>query len=293
MHYVEVRHTRDYKVFRQDYGGFKYLSAEQREKVIQLVFGPDGLKPGLVKAWSDPFHEPVNDNDDPYTMNPAGFDHQTTTRWLRYFAKRGLEETRKRGCDPPAYYGAEHNLWWPDHQVVDFLRYAREVLDRQGLKEVGLTNGETNSWGAFFSYKVKDGTVFEFARRLREDPVAVKNLALITSHGFRQSYDPRGIDLIRQVRPELHVWTTSYTWADMSLDVLEDTRQLIYTVKCNGLIPWATVHNDYESDKLSPPATVRVSSNPNYEPFQAFVYRNGTLEYTAPARSSVGFTAAR
>jgi hypothetical protein len=462
VHYVETHHSRNYQLFPENYGGFNHINAEQREQVIRLVFGPDGLKPGLVKAWAGPFQEPVNDNDDPYTINPAGFDHQTTTRWIRYFGKRGLEETRKRGDDltflaglhaPPgwvtrqkvlqgrdldpamklevaeyiaswakylrdveglpvkyispmneaenkfkwpedggdsvSYYNSEHNLWWPDHQVVDFLRYAREVLDRLGLKDVGLTNGETASWGFFFNFEAKDGAVMEFARRIREDPVALKNLALITSHGFRKSYDPRGVDLLREVRPELHAWTTSYTWGDMSLDFLEDTRNLIYKVKCNGMIPWATVHNDYESDKLSPPATVRVSSNPNspiktnnnqvqitkayyhykqvsragqpkmavaevtsddpeigliafasngtknpdaftlinlakspkavkvrvagtksksfaanvttdveygdrnYEPFKTFVYRNGTLEYTAPARSSVTFSAAR
>jgi hypothetical protein len=38
---------------------------------------------------------------------------------------------------------------------------------------------------------------------------------------------------------------------------------LIYDVGCNGLIPWATLHHDYESDKLSPPATKRVGSNAN------------------------------
>ena len=31
----------------------------------------------------------------------------------------------------------------------------------------------------------------------------------------------------------------------------------------------------------------------NYEPFSTFVYRNGTVEYTAPARSAVTFTGER
>src|ERR1035437_750908 len=31
----------------------------------------------------------------------------------------------------------------------------------------------------------------------------------------------------------------------------------------SALMPWATVHNDIESDKLSPPAGVRVSGNAN------------------------------
>src|SRR5665811_2099268 len=57
VNYVETRHTRDYKVYVQDYGGFKYLNDAQREQVIDLVFGPDGLKPAIVKAFCDPFHE--------------------------------------------------------------------------------------------------------------------------------------------------------------------------------------------------------------------------------------------
>lgn len=472
VHYVQGHHSRNPILHPEDYGGLSKLSPEQREEVIQLVFGSDGLKPGIVKAWSDPFHEPLNDNDDPYTINMDGFDHQSTTREIRYFCRRGLAVTRERGDDltfiaalhgpawwitrqkivqgrdldpemklelaeyiaswalylrdyeglPVKYisynnesenkyrwpddggdpfpwregnrvlgYTSEQNLWWSDQQVVDFLNYSREVLDRVGLKEVGLTSGETATWGNFTNFKDKDGTVFEYARSIRENPTALKNLDLITSHGFGRVYDPSGIDLLREVRPELHAWTTSYTYGNLSLDFLEDTRNLIYTVGCNACIPWATLHNIYESDKLTPPGETRISSNANspittdltrqgnvpmttkvyyhykqvsrigqpgmavaevssndpqiglfafasnktknpdafcvinldsspkvvnvrisgtkskkftanvttdveygdrnYEPFSTFVYKNGTLEYTAPARSSVTFIA--
>jgi hypothetical protein len=184
---------------------------------------------------------------------------------VRYLSPMNEGEDRFRwpadGSDPVSFWSSEHNLYWPDTQVVDFLRYAREVLDRQGLQEVGLTNGETNTWGGFYLYKAKDGSTMEYARKIREDAAAVKNLALITSHGFHESYDPRGIALIREARPELHAWTTSRPWRDMSVDVLEDFRQQIYTVKVNGLIPFAMLHNDFESDKLSFPANWRISGN--------------------------------
>ncbi len=326
VNYCETHHTRDYTVFPQDYGGFKYLTEAQREQVIDLVFGPDGLKPAIVKAFCDPFHEPVNDDDDPYNMNPGGFDHKTTTTWIRYFARRGLEKTRARGDsltflaglygppgwmtkqkvllgrdlapgmlpelaeylaawvkylrdveglpvkyasphnegearrrwpedggDPISHYVADYNMWWPDSQVVDFLKTAREIFDRHGLREIGLGSGEPTTWSQAFLY----------AQRIREDPAALKNVGLLTSHGFVQKYDSRAIDLLREARRDLHAWTTSYTWGDMSLAILEDARQLIYTVKCNALIPWAAVHHDYESDKLSPPAGFRVSTNAN------------------------------
>ena len=41
----------------------------------------------------------MNDNGDPYSIDPYGFDHQSSTRWIRYFGKRGLEVTRERGGD--------------------------------------------------------------------------------------------------------------------------------------------------------------------------------------------------
>src|SRR5688500_3591112 len=82
VNYVETRHTRDYREFPQDYGGFKYRDDAERAQVIKRVFGADGLKPGIVKVFCDPFHEPVNDNDDPYVIDFGKFDHVTTTRWI-------------------------------------------------------------------------------------------------------------------------------------------------------------------------------------------------------------------
>ena len=349
VNYVETRHTRDYEKFPQDYGGFKYLDDAQRAQVIDLIFGADGLKPAIVKVFCDPFHEPVNDNDDPHTIDLSKFDHLTTTRWIRYFAREGLKTTRARGGelvflaglygppgwmttqktlrgrdldpgmgpelaeyiaswakhlrdveglpvkyismhnegedprrwpadgrDSPQSYDHDYNLWWPDMQVVSFLKEAREVLDRNGLTDVGLTCGETTSWRRLHRWDLPDGRTMQFAQRIADDPDALRDLALITSHGFNKQYISDGIDLLRAKRPELHAWTTSYTWGDMSLDLVEEARRLIYDVKCNGLIPWATVHHDLESDQLSPPATMRVSGNAN-SPIKT---NNGQVELT-------------
>ena len=336
VNYVETRHTRDYNEFPQDYGGFKYLDDAQRAEIIEHVFGADGLKPAIVKVFCDSFHEPENDNDDPYLIDMSRFDHVTTTRWIRYFAKEGLKTTRawggdlvflaglygppgwmtkqkvlrgrdldpemrlelaeylaawakylreveglpvsyvsmhnegedprrwsEDGFDSPEFYDHDYNLWWPDAQVVEFLKYARGVLDRHGLEDVGITCGETTSWRRLLNFELPDGRVMHIAQRIAEDAEALRNLSLITSHGFNRQYIVDGVDLLRSKRPELHAWTTSYTWGNMSLDIIEEARRLIYDVKCNALIPWATVHHDYESDKLSPPRDFRVSSNPN------------------------------
>jgi hypothetical protein len=91
VNYVETAQTRDYRSDQQEYGGFSLLPEEQRQQILEMIFGPEGLKPGLLKMFLDPHHQGTG---------PAGkYDHQTTTRWIRYFAKQGLAKTRQRGGD--------------------------------------------------------------------------------------------------------------------------------------------------------------------------------------------------
>lgn len=101
VNYVETHQTRDYRKLQDEYGGFSLLSPDKREKILDMIFGADGLRPSLIKMFLDPFHEGYtaadNDNQDPNVINMARFDHQTTTAWMRFFAKQGLARTRKRG----------------------------------------------------------------------------------------------------------------------------------------------------------------------------------------------------
>ncbi len=99
VNYVETAQTRDYKADPQEYGGFSTLSAAKRGEILELIFGADGLRPAIVKMFLDPFHEPSNDNGDPWTIDERKFDHQTTTQWMRYFVREGLRITRAGGRD--------------------------------------------------------------------------------------------------------------------------------------------------------------------------------------------------
>ena len=99
VNYVEVRHTRDYDVWPQDYGGFSYLSDTQKMEMIDLVFGADGLQPNLAKMFLCAYHEQTPDNDDPYDINMAGFEHEKYTRHMRWFIREGLRRTRSLGGD--------------------------------------------------------------------------------------------------------------------------------------------------------------------------------------------------
>lgn len=90
FNYVETAQTVNYMDDPQEYGGFSLLSEEERSEILDMVFGEDGLKVGLVKMFLDPWHQ--KDPDGP-------FDHETTTKWMRTFVKEGFYRTRSRGGD--------------------------------------------------------------------------------------------------------------------------------------------------------------------------------------------------
>ncbi|MBN2411901.1 hypothetical protein JXQ31_09435 [candidate division KSB1 bacterium] len=90
FNYVQVAQSIDYTKDPQEYGGFSLLTEEERQALCDMVFGEDGLKPGIVKMFYDPFHQ--KDPDGP-------FDHKTTTEWMRYFVREGLKRTRDRDGD--------------------------------------------------------------------------------------------------------------------------------------------------------------------------------------------------
>lgn len=76
--------------FVQEYGGFSLLDENEKSEIVDLVFGQDGLKPGIVKMFLDAHHQ----------KEPGGpFDHETSTSYMREFVKRGLKVTRNRGAD--------------------------------------------------------------------------------------------------------------------------------------------------------------------------------------------------
>lgn len=53
FNYVETCQTRDYNQDPQEYGGFSLLTEADKAKIVDLVFGEDGLKVGLLKmCWS-------------------------------------------------------------------------------------------------------------------------------------------------------------------------------------------------------------------------------------------------
>ncbi len=114
FNYVETAQTPDYAKDPQEYGGFSSMKEEDRQTILQMVFGEDGLKPGVFKMFLDPFQQDENHLNGPALgdLDLKNYDHETTTRWMRYCIREGLRITRARGGDlqgvvtmygPPAF----------------------------------------------------------------------------------------------------------------------------------------------------------------------------------------------
>ena len=102
VNYVEASQTRDYDAQPQEYGGFSLLSEGDRRAILDMIFGPDGLKPGVIKMFLDPFHQEQPGEGyetDANVIDLSAYDHERTTRWMRYFVAEGLQRTRGRGDD--------------------------------------------------------------------------------------------------------------------------------------------------------------------------------------------------
>jgi O-glycosyl hydrolase len=316
VNYVEAAQTRDYKADPQEYGGFSVLSEDDRQQILDMIFGIDGLKPGIAKMFLDPFHQELPGDDysfDPNVLDLNAYDHATTTKWMRYFIKQGLNMTRADGRDleiiitlygPPGWVTKQrfvrgrdldpeykyecakymiswakylreieglpvkyislhnegedwrrwpldgstadsprhdYNMYWPPEQVADFIKFMPDMLRKQGMPDVGVTPGETSNWFRFSEWG--------YAQAIADDPEAVKNLGLITSHGFHGSKIGRwfgdwrslGTDIIRAKRPEIHCWVTSTSWSKMDAFFVNEIYNNIYSAKLNGLIPWAAI----------------------------------------------------
>ncbi len=356
VNYVEAAQTRDYDRDPQEYGGFSTLSEEKRREVIDLTFGEDGLKPGLLKMFLDPFHQDKPGRD-PYRIDHDEYDHCRSTEWMRYYAREGLRRTRARGDDltiltdlygPPAFMtrqkilrgrdldpdmklecakyvcafasylreverlpvayvgchnegedwlrwpedggddphhaGHDYNMWWTPQAVAEFVPLVRDVLDRNGMNDVGVTPGETSNWTRFHAWG--------YADELADNTAALEALGLITSHGFAGfgpgrwfgDWRSSGIDVIRAKRPSLHTWVTSTSWAKMDALFAWEMYGSIYVAKVNGIIPWATIQNPplWVGGDPNPGNAFQVDGKGNYEVRQGYYFYKGLCRAGQP-----------
>jgi hypothetical protein len=155
FNYVETAQTMDYDKDPQEYGGFSLLDEQERKEIIDLIFGEDGLKVGLIKMFYDPWHQ-----DEPH----GPFDHEKTTQNMRFFVREGLKTTRERGADleiittlygPPPWATKQKFLRGRDldpdmkNELCNYLiDWARFLRDEEGfpLKYISLHNEGEDWW---------------------------------------------------------------------------------------------------------------------------------------------------
>jgi len=154
INYVETAHTDNMETFNQEYGGFSLLDESEKQEIVDLVFGENGLKVGLVKMFLGSLHQ-----------KEAGgpFDHERTTANMRYFVREGLKTTRTRGDDltiittlygPPGYATKQRFVRGRDldpelkydvaKYIIDWVKFLR---DKEGfpVKYISLHN-EGEDW---------------------------------------------------------------------------------------------------------------------------------------------------
>jgi hypothetical protein len=210
--------------------------------------------------------------------------HNEGESWLRWPLHGGYESMDITGHD--------YNMFWSPEFTAELIAHTRTALDKAGLHDVGVTNGEPTNWYRFAAWG--------FADAIADNPAALNALGLITSHGFyvgnieaRRWYGPhsnRGISLLQQLRPELKSWNTSTAWDVKNEDIIIDNKKVrqfttnahfifeiyssIYESNVNGLIPWAFIQNATEwiRPDPNPGCAIRVYDDGTWEIRKGYYY---------------------
>jgi len=180
-----------------------------------------------------------------YVINWVDFLRNEEGLPVNYFSLHNEGEDWQRwpqdGGDEESHYNHDYNLYWSPEQITDFLKFLPSKFKEAGLDDLGLTPGEPFSWDRFSDFGI--------AKAIADDPEALENLGLITSHGFHSFgwgrwntyHTSRANNIIQAKRPDLHSWVTSTSWTDMSVNFIREIYGNIYNSGVNAIIPWAAV----------------------------------------------------
>lgn len=318
LQYLETFDTPDVIRKPQDYGGFGLLSSDNKNRVIQLLFGDDGPKPAIVRIFLDPFHlSTVQDTKitEDTLVDRTGFDHESSTIHTREFLSSALSAVREWGgtlkvivnCPAPPFWMTKqneisgrdldpanrinyarymvswlkylkekvqipvfaisihnqgenlnfwdddghlnhksqsmYNLFWAPEQINDFLSLLRRILDKNSLEDIVVTPGETTNFVHFHEWG--------YADTIADNPKAMESLGLITSNGLVNhtsgklcnEWRSAGIDILRELKPELHAWVTSTTTSRNNPELAWEIHNHIYGSKVNAIISGNSTHN--------------------------------------------------
>jgi hypothetical protein len=140
FNYVEEAQSRDLDTFRQEYGGFSLLNEKSKKEILEMVFGNDGLKPGMVKMFLDSWHQ----------AEPGGmYNHTNSAGNMLEFVREGYKVSVENGRDfqiittlygPPGYVTEQKVLRGrdlnSDHKddLADYLvHWAKYLVEKEKL----------------------------------------------------------------------------------------------------------------------------------------------------------------
>jgi len=214
FNYVESAQTRDYDKRPQDYGGFNKLDEKQKQEIIELVFGENGLDVDILKMFLDPWHQKTPD---------APFDHEATTSNMLYFVKNGIELSGRRNKEidvittlygPPPWATRQKFIGGRDldqrkqmelaNYMIDWVLFTRE----QGISAKYLSIH--NEGEDFYRWDFVEGTqrLERFDYNLYWPPQQVNEFILLLAHEIKK----RGITDIGVTNGEPSNWTRLYNW---------------------------------------------------------------------------------
>jgi hypothetical protein len=241
-------------------------------QIITTLYGPPAymtLQKVMRGRDLDPNHKIDLAN---YLIDWARFLKEQENFPVKYISLHNEGEDWERwpwdGKDGNIGSGHDYNLYWPAEQVCDFLKLMRPMLDKSGLKDISVTNGEPSNWYRF--------SFWGYPEAIARNTDALKNLGIITSHAFyKGGYDTRwygshtnvGISYLRSYRPELHAWVTSTSWSGMDSRFVKEIWGNIYEAQVNALIPWAGIQRPplWISNDPNPGCAFKVSEDGSYE----------------------------
>lgn len=169
----------------------------------------------------------------------------------------------------------DYNAYWPPRQINDFIKVLHGAIQETDFPDLHVTNGEPSNWTRFYQWG--------YAWQLYEDEDVLNALGLLTTHGFyngdyrKLSYSQTNgatTNLLRQKRPELHAWITSFSWGDMDATLTRQVHEHIYTAGVNAVIPWAGIQHPeswIEGDP-NPGTAIIIRSNGRYEISQGYYF---------------------
>ncbi len=216
FNYVETAQTMDYKKDPQEYGGFSLLNEKQKQEIVDMVFGADGLKVGLVKMFYDPWHQ----------QEPGGtFDHESSTANMRYFVREGLKKTRARGADfeiittlygPPAWATKQKFIRGRDidpdmkEPLADYMTsWIKFLREKEGfpVKYISLHNEGEDWWR--WPADGKDGNIGHgHDYNMYWSPQLVNEFILL----MREKMDSQGLGMVGVTNGEPTNWFRFSTW---------------------------------------------------------------------------------